>query len=291
MGAGPSFVVRSRDGTGIAVFESGEGPPIVLVHGTAADHTTFRVVGPLLAADHAVFAIDRRGRGASGDGPDYAIEREFEDLAAVAEAVAARVGVPALEVVGHSFGGRVALGATRLTRAIRRLVIYEGAPAAPGAAYHDDGLAERLAALVAAGDNAAALEAFLRAIVGMGDAEIAAYRANPVWPARVAVAPTIVRELRAEVSASASLAALGSASVPVLQVLGGASLPAFGAATVALDARLADGRVVVIDGARHAAHHTHPDVFVEAVRAFLDDPTSAALSGRRRAGSERTQAR
>jgi pimeloyl-ACP methyl ester carboxylesterase len=55
----------------------------------------------------------------------------------------------------------------------------------------------------------------------------------------------------------------------VLQLLGGDSIPAFVRATHALDARLADGRVVSIDGARHAAHHTHPDQVVAAVRGFL----------------------
>ena len=57
------------------------------MHGSTADHTTFRVVGPRLARRFRVHAIDRRGRGASGDAPAYAIEREFEDLAAVADAV------------------------------------------------------------------------------------------------------------------------------------------------------------------------------------------------------------
>ena len=56
----------------------------------------------------------------------------------------------------------------------------------------------------------------------------------------------------------------------MLQILGGASVPAFRLATEALDARLADGRVVVIDGAKHAAHHTHPAAFVAAVEAFVD---------------------
>ena len=49
MTATPSRVVRSRDGTPIAVFSSGSGPAVLLVHGAAADHTTFRVIGPLLA--------------------------------------------------------------------------------------------------------------------------------------------------------------------------------------------------------------------------------------------------
>ena len=47
--ASPSRTVASNDGTPIAVFSSGDGPPLVLVHGAAADHTTFRVIGPRLA--------------------------------------------------------------------------------------------------------------------------------------------------------------------------------------------------------------------------------------------------
>ena len=86
---------------------------------------------------------------------------------------------------------------------------------------------------------------------------------------RAAAAGTILRELEAEADPAASLERLGAVRQPVLQLLGGASLAVFREATVALDARLADGRIVVIAGARHAAHHTHPTEFVEAVRAFL----------------------
>jgi pimeloyl-ACP methyl ester carboxylesterase len=49
----------------------------------------------------------------------------------------------------------------------------------------------------------------------------------------------------------------------------------FGEATQALDARLRNGRVVTIDGARHAAHHTHAEAFVAAIEAFLADPDMA----------------
>ena len=99
--------------------------------------------------------------------------------------------------------------------------------------------------------------------------ELDAYRANPVWPARVAAAMTIQRELEAEATAAASLEALAHVRQPVLQLLGSASLPVFRAATTALDERLANGRIVEIAGAKHAAHHTHPDAVVEAIRAFL----------------------
>ena len=267
----PSRVVRSPDGTGIALFQSGVGPPLLLVHGAAADHTTWRVVAPRLADRFAVWAMDRRGRGASGDRQPYTVEREFEDVAAVVHELAVGSG-ESVDVLGHSFGGRVALGAALRTDRMRRLVVYEGAPSPSDRPYQAAGLAQRLDRLRRGSRNEELLEAFLGDVVGMSAADIAAYRANPVWPDRVAAAPTIVRELEAEASAAAGLDALGGVSIPVLQLLGSASREPFHAATAALGSRLVRGRVAVIEGARHAAHHTHPGAFVTEVGAFLAEP-------------------
>jgi pimeloyl-ACP methyl ester carboxylesterase len=246
----------------------------VLVHGAAADHTTFRVVGPTFAERHAVHAIDRRGRGASGDGDTYSVLREFEDIAAVIDDAARQAG-SAVDVVGHSFGGRCGLGAALLTQRLRRLVVYEGAPASPETPYQAPDVLPRLMRLRDDGRNEELLETFLGRVVGMNESELDAYRANPVWPLRVAAAPTIVRELAAEASPEAGLDALGNVDQPVLQVLGGDSRAEFRFATEALDTRLRRGRVVVIDGAKHAAHHTHAAEFVLAVEAFLADDDMA----------------
>ena len=264
-------MVRSADGTEIAVFTSGVGPPLILVHGAAADHTTFRVVGPLLAGRFTLHAIDRRGRGASGDMSPYAIEREFEDLAAVAAALAGEAGGP-VDVFGHSYGGRCALGAALLTTDIRRVISYEGAPTPSGERYGDDALPGELAQLAAAGQNETLLETFMTRVVGMSAADLDRYRADPVWPRRVAAAGTIAREVAVESGDEAGLDRLGAVEQPVLQLLGGDSRWEFHAATAALDDRLADGTVVVIPGAKHAAHHTHPDAVIEAVTAFLASP-------------------
>src|SRR4029450_11134152 len=78
--------VTSRDGTQIAYWASGEGPPLMVVHGTTADHTRWRPWLPYLEPHATVHALDRRGRGASGDAPDYDVAREFEDVAAVVDA-------------------------------------------------------------------------------------------------------------------------------------------------------------------------------------------------------------
>ncbi len=294
--------VRSRDGTPIAVFELGppaaqakglpqpeqlpltDHPPLLLVHGATADHTTWRAVGPRFAVTRRVFAMDRRGRGASGDAPAYAIEREFEDVAAVAEAIAAEVapGSPAAaDVVGHSYGGRCGLGASLLTRAIRRLVVYEGAPVPPGMTYRPPGLVDAVRAALARGDNDAALSTFLAGIVGMSAAGLEAYRRDPVWPARVAAAHTILREIEAEATEPASIAAFAAVQAPVLLILGSISRSPFRIGTDALAAQLADARIDVIEGAAHAAHHTHAPEFVTLVERFLDEPldTSPSIAG------------
>jgi pimeloyl-ACP methyl ester carboxylesterase len=268
VGIVPSKLIASRDGTPIAVFAEGAGPPILLVHGTAGDHATFRVLGPLLTQARAVWAMDRRGRGASGDTLPYSIEREFEDVAIVAQTLAAESDSP-IPVFGHSYGGRCALGAALLTAAVARVICYEGAPAPAGQTYHPPGIEARLQRHLAAGDDDALLATFMTEVVGMSGEELDAYRANPVWPARVAATSTIPRELEAEAGAAASLERLGAVRQPVLQILGSASLPVFRDATMALDGRLTDGRVVEIPGARHAAHHTHPDSVLNAVLTFL----------------------
>ena len=279
----PDRVVVSPDGVPIAVFESGVAGagtrPLVLVHGTTSDHLTFRTVGPLLGARRRLHAIDRRGRGASGDAPDgYSIAREFEDLAAVAEAVATDTGEP-VDVVGHSFGGRCGLGASLLTSSIGRIVSYEGAPprdSGPEAAYEPGWLVEQLREDLERGDLEGLLERFMRTVVGMNDDGVRGFRADPVWPLRVAAAPTILRELEASNDPVAGLAALSQVDRPVLQILGSASPAAFGINSRALAERLRDGRLAVIDGAAHAAHHTHTAVFVAIVEAFLDAPAAAA---------------
>jgi pimeloyl-ACP methyl ester carboxylesterase len=271
-------LVRSRDGVELAVFAVNPAnsggtvtrPPLLLVHGATADHTTWRAVGPMFAASRAVFALDRRGRGASGDTAGYAIEREYEDLAAVAAGLAAEHSVDGIDVAGHSYGGRCALGASLLSRAVRRVVAYEGAPVPAGASYRPEGLVQAVRAALDRGENELALTTFLAGIVGMSEAELDDYRANPVWPARVAAAHTILREVEEETSAAASLDALGRVTVPVLLLLGSVSRSPFRIGTDALAARLAHAEVRVIEGAAHAAHHTHAREFVATVEAFLD---------------------
>src|SRR5215210_6787305 len=110
--------VTSSAGTSIVYLRSGEGPPLVLVHGTAADHIRWTPVLPAFEQHFTVYAIDRRGRGGSDDSGDYAIEQEFEDIAAVVDSL----GEPAF-LLGYSYGALCALEAALLARNVRKLVL------------------------------------------------------------------------------------------------------------------------------------------------------------------------
>lgn len=104
--------VVSRDGTELACWASGDGPPLVLVHGTTAEATRWQPLLPYLEPHVTVYAMDRRGRGASGDGAEYDVVREYDDVAAVVDAVARARGC-AVDLLGHSFGGVCAFGGAR----------------------------------------------------------------------------------------------------------------------------------------------------------------------------------
>jgi pimeloyl-ACP methyl ester carboxylesterase len=114
------------------------------------------------------------------------------------------------------------------------------------------------------------LARFMTEAIGMPAADLEAFRADPVWPLRAAAAPTILRELdAAEHDPTAGLDALAAVRVPVLQLVGSLSPAAFRVGAEALDRRLADGRLEVIEGARHGAHHSHVVEFIARVEGFL----------------------
>jgi pimeloyl-ACP methyl ester carboxylesterase len=81
-----------------------------MIHGTTVDRTRWGGVVGKLAEHFTLHLVDRRGRGDSGDGPSYHIEREFEDVVAVVESL-----VEPAFVFGHSYGAICSLEAARLT--------------------------------------------------------------------------------------------------------------------------------------------------------------------------------
>lgn len=94
------------DGHRRAFVTGGSGPAVLLLHGIGCDHTTWQRSLELLAQDHTVIAPDFLGHGHS-DSPraDYSVGAyadRLRDLLTLLE-------IPTATVVGHSFGGGVAL--------------------------------------------------------------------------------------------------------------------------------------------------------------------------------------
>ena len=263
--------VVSRDGTEIAWWSGGSGPPLVLVHGALADHTRWRPLLPYLEPFATVHAMDRRGRGASGDAPGYDLTREFEDVAAVVDAVAEASG-STVGLYGHSFGGLCAFGGAMLTANVGRLVLYEGwPPVDPGRHRLPPGVGDRLDALLAEGNHEAVVEAMFREVVGMPEAELAAVRAQPSWPARVAAAPTLVRELRAIPETPFDPRQAARIGVPTLLLTGSDSRDPSAADAAAVAAALPDARIVVLEGQQHVGDILAPEVVGGHLAAFLRD--------------------
>ncbi len=252
--------VTSGDGTRIAYRRSGHGPPLVLVHGTASDHTSFRFVAPLLAERFTLYALDRRGRGESGDSPDYAFEHELDDLACVVESLDG----PA-DVFGHSFGATVALAAAPRLRSLRRLVLYEGSPGIRVVPRAD---VERMAALLETGEDEEALAAAYRSF-GLTEAELGQIRASPVWPARVAAVHTIAREIRAEEEYRIERERFAGLAAPMLLLLGEESPPWAREAAELIRGAVPQARIAVLPGQAHVATLTAPELVADELTRFL----------------------
>ncbi len=145
--------VTSTDGTTIGFRQLGSGPAVVILHGGGLASQHYMKLGAALGDRFTVCIPDRRGRGMSGPyGPDYSIEREDEDLAAVVSETGAEC------VFGAADGGLFALHGSVSIPQIRKVAVFE-----PVVFVGQPGLDEFTAtiargdALVATGDIATAV--------------------------------------------------------------------------------------------------------------------------------------
>lgn len=259
--------ILSQDGTPIAYQQSGIGSPLVLVHGTGGAYKRWSPILPALDQQFTVYAIDRRGRGESGEAPGYAIEREFEDIAAVVDSIGDEVNL-----LGHSFGGICSLEAALLTSRLRKLVLYEPPLPIPGVQIYQEDIIDKLDALLDAGDRSGVITTFMREVVRMPPDELALFQSSPAFSARVAAAHTLPRELRAHEAYRFEPERFNRLNVPTLLLLGGDSPPFFKAAIEVLHAALPISRIAVLPRQQHIAIDTAPDLFAREVLAFLIEP-------------------
>jgi pimeloyl-ACP methyl ester carboxylesterase len=214
-----------------------------------------------------VWAVDRRGRGLSGDAVDYDIEREADDLAAVLEAAGS-----GSVLLAHSYGATVALAAAdRLASSgnLDGLALYEPALQTPGHDIVDEPTFQQMQSMLADGERDGALTLFFQRVIGLPDAAIDAMRPTPVWAARLAAAHTITREGYAAGGFSLDASSVSALRCPVLVLRGTESPPWLRSAAAAVHGAIPDSRLVELDGQAHMAMDTAPEAFAREVNAFF----------------------
>jgi pimeloyl-ACP methyl ester carboxylesterase len=125
-----AHIERKVDVNGISVryLEGGvehPGPPVVLAHGfiVGAD-LWYPYTFPAVAERFHVYALDLPGFGGSGELQEYSVEAYGRFMIAFLDGL----GLDAIQLVGHSMGGQVAIGAAaREPERIRRLALIESA--------------------------------------------------------------------------------------------------------------------------------------------------------------------
>lgn len=256
--------IVSADGTEIALERTTRGPQTLLtLSGGPSLRSAWARVAAHLDGQYSCWLMDRRGKGDSGDTPPYALEREYEDVAA---AVASLDGPVTL--AGHSSGAICALGAALGDAQIAQLALYEppwpvGRPRVP---------AERIDAvemLAAAGDRAAALELALRDIIGIPQAVIDALRGSPPWIERCALVHTWPREMREVEALPPDVSHLAAITVPTLMIHGSHSPHYLLDSTRSVARVLPSARVVGLAGQSHDALGTAPEAVAGAILTGL----------------------
>jgi len=260
------LLVESADGTAISCESYGEGRALLIVSGALFAAQLWMNVVQRLSADRCVYVLDRRGRGKSGDNPSYAPEREVEDVLAVLRAIPGPI-----DLLGHSSGAILSLQvAARQPDKLARLVVYEPPVFFGEADRIAADLPERLDALLAAGDRAAAVETFLREGPRVSESELRARQSGPAWAQMVSsLGHTVPYDCRIQRSFSGDASELARVQIPTLMLLGGASPERMRTGAETSTARLPNARLAELDGQQHMAMLLDPTAFAAAVSAFL----------------------
>lgn len=266
--------ITSADGTTIAYTAWGAGDPIIIIDGATAHRATTAenpATAELLADEFLVINYDRRGRGESGDTSPYAVEREFEDLAAIIEQAGG--GRPAT-VFGWSSGALLALNAVQAGVEVARLALFEPPVVVDGARPPlPADYVERLDAAVAGGRPGDAVALFMTAAVGLPEEMVAGMRQDAgMWAGLEAIAPTIAYDGRqvGETMSGAPLRAdlWDRIEVPVLVLHGDATWPFLTTGAKAVADRLDTATLMTIPGENHS---TTPDVLAGVLREFIKE--------------------
>ena len=266
--------VEKINETPIAYEMTGEGEPLVLVHGTWVDGQTWDLVVPRLAESFFVITYDLRGHGRSVINPPSAgtVHDDVADLAALID----RLEIGPANVAGNSSGACIAL---RLTiehpDLVRRTLAHEppmdGLLATdPNAKAIEDQNLESMGALrelLEAGAQREAAERFVDTVaIGPG---AWSQLPPPVQDTFVRHGPAFLGQLNDPDALQLDLDALGEVSTPLLLSQGDQSPPMFPPIMDQLAANVPKAERRTLTNAGHVPHMTNPDDYVALLTGFI----------------------
>jgi pimeloyl-ACP methyl ester carboxylesterase len=256
------LTVASKDGTRIGFECAGTGPTLLFVHGGVGDRTRWTPMFPLLASNFTVCAMDRRGRGASGDSPQYTLAKEAEDVAAVVDSRSGPVFV-----FGHSYGGVASLEAAFLTNRITRLMLYEPPLHEPVA--NNLAVAGRVRDLVDKGELEQAFLTFQSEIVKQSPEELARMKSRPNFASLVATIAVHPRQMRALAAYRFDPLRMRSLKIPVLLLIGEATPSPYATQSIgALREALPNPTLTVLKAQEHNAMDAGRHLLADAILQF-----------------------
>jgi len=119
-GIGESRTVISKDGTIVGFLSVGKGSGVIVLPGVLSMASDYAAFASALADNFSVHTLERRGRGRSGpQGDGYGIQKEIDDVLAVQRDTGANF------LVGHSYGGLIALEVARNNNTFSKIAVYE----------------------------------------------------------------------------------------------------------------------------------------------------------------------
>lgn len=256
--------VTAADGTVISYQRLGQGAPLVVCHGSFAMAKDWLPFAERMAATHAVFLYDRRGRGDSPATPDFAIDAEMDDLAAMID-----LAGPGAALLGHSFGGGCALALAARIGFSGPLIVYEPRHSARGPVSR--GHIPDIRRLLATGDLDGATDFALAHVVGLPAPSIAGLRASPLWERFRQTIGAFPNELRLLDDLAWQQGDLDAIAGPCTLLTGENSpvLPAAVSPDTALCALLPAMRLCTVPGQGHFAYSAAPGLLADIVRACL----------------------
>lgn len=251
----------------------GNGPPLVLVHGSWGDHHNWDLVAPKLGKSFRVTRYDRRGHSQSIETGPQGVKEDLEDLASLIEVDGKA------HVVGNSFGALLSIKlAAERPELFETLIVHEPPLVS---------LLEKSPLLDMAGEKMRAVAELLRAgkmeegartfveTVGFGPGvwQILPEQQRQTY---IANARTWLDEYEDPNAFTIDLQALARFDKPALLTMGNQSPPIFKPILEKIHQTLPKSELVQLKGVGHVPHITRPDDWVNRVTEFVRRASGSA---------------